>query len=344
MKKIDLPSKIRFLSLIMLSFVIMASCYVYHNYYTYKNIKVIAVDNAVIEYGSANYDINDLVKKVDGEIVSVKKKADTNVVGKQEIIVEVKKENVVKEVPIVVSVVDTVAPVINLKEDKITITQGDSFDFTSNVDSVNDEVDGVISYLSTGDSNSTYYYNFDFNSDEINEVGSHDVTVHAKDKYGNLSTATFTIEVVAPAPVVPEVTNNGYTGQVYSGLPGNAAGGDLVSIAYSLVGSPYVGGANGPYAFDCSGFVQYVYSQVGIYVSRSSYTQAWDGVGVSYAEAQPGDILNWGHGGQVTHSALYVGGGMMIHATNPSQGVVASSVDAWERGSYDTLMGVRRIQ
>ena len=96
--------------------------------------------------------------------------------------------------------------------------------------------------------------------------------------------------------------------------------------------------------FDCSGFVQYVYSRVGIYVSRSSYTQAYDGYGVSYSEAQPGDILNWGHGGQVTHSALYVGGGMMIHATNPSQGVVLSNVAAWESGSYDTLMGVRRIQ
>ena len=83
---------------------------------------------------------------------------------------------------------------------------------------------------------------------------------------------------------------------------------------------------------------------IGIGVSRSSYTQAYDGVGVSYAEAQPGDILIWGHNGVVTHSALYVGNGMMIHATNPSQGVALSSVSGWENGSYDTLMAVRRIQ
>ena len=344
MKKIDLPSKIRLLSLTILAFIIMASCYVYHNYYTYKSIKVVAVDNAAIEYGSANYDINSLVKKVDGEIVSVKKKADTNVVGKQEIIVEVKKENMVKDVPIVVSVVDRTAPEIKVKEEKVTITEGDAIDFVGNIESVIDDVDGDIPYSGTNGENGKYFYNFDFNSDEINEVGEHSVTIHAVDKAGNLSTLTYTVEVVAPAPVVVEPTYGGYNSTVYSGLPGNAAGGDLVSIAYSLVGSPYVGGSNGPYAFDCSGFVQYVYSRVGIYVSRSSYTQAYDGVGVSYSEAQPGDILNWGHGGQVTHSALYVGGGVMIHATNPSQGVVASDVAAWERGSYDTLMGVRRIQ
>ena len=341
MKKIDLPSKIRFLSLMMLSFIIMASCYVYHNYYTYKNIKVVAVDNAVIEYGSANYDVNALVKKVDGDIVSVKKKVDTNVVGKQEIIVEVKKENMVKDVPIVVSVVDTTAPVINLKEEKMTFTQGEAIDFVGNVSSVDDNVDGSIEYLSTGDGNSRKYYNFSFNPDEISEIGEHEVTVTAADKEGNVSTSTFTVEVVAPAPVVTTPT---YGGTLYSGLPANAASGDLVSIAYSLVGSPYVGGANGPYAFDCSGFVQYVYSRVGKYVSRSSWSQAYDGVGVSYSEAQPGDILNWGHNGQVTHSALYVGGGIMIHATNPSQGVVASDVAAWDNGSYDSLMGVRRIQ
>ena len=344
MKKIDLPSKIRFLSLMMLSFIIMASCYVYHNYYTYKNIKVLAVDNASIEYGSANYDVNALVKKVDGDIVSVKKKADPNVIGKQEIIVEVKKENVVKEVPIVVSVVDKTAPVITIKEEKVTITEGDDYDLTTNIESVNDQVDGDIAYLNDVKEDSNFYYSFSYNQDEIDSVGTHEVTVIAKDKKGNEATSKFNLEVVEPV-VVPTYNNyGGYNSAVYSGLPGNAAGGDLVSIAYSLVGSPYVGGSNGPYAFDCSGFVQYVYSRVGINVSRSSWSQAYDGVGVSYAEAQPGDILNWGHGGQVTHSALYVGGGVMIHATNPSQGVVASDVAAWERGSYDSLMGVRRIQ
>ena len=328
-------------SLVIISFVIMFSCYVYHNYYTYNSIKVVVKDSAAVEYGSANYDLNKLIKEIDGEIVSVKQDIDTNVVGDQEVIVEVKKDNIVKEVPIVISVVDTVAPAIQLKEEKVTITSGDDYDLTSNVESVNDNVDGVISYLQEVAEDSKFYYHFDY-TDDINAVGSHEVTLKAMDKNGNVSEVKFTLEVVEPVVVTPEPTVS--SSPVYANLPANASGGDLVSIAYSLVGSPYVSGANGPYGFDCSGFVQYVYSRVGIGVSRSSSTQAYDGVAVSYADAQPGDILSWGHGGVVTHSALYVGNGMMVHATNPRQGVIASSVAGWENGSVDTLMSVRRIQ
>ena len=344
MKTIDGSSKKKFFycfSLVIISLIMMISCYVYHNYYTYKSINVVVLDNASIEYGSANYNIQDLIKDVEGEIVSIKQDVDTNVVGEQEVIVEVKKENIVKEVPIVISVVDTVAPVIQIKEETVTITSGDDYDLTSNVESVNDSVDGVISYLNEVKEDSNFYYHFSY-GDDIDAVGTHEVTLTAKDKNGNVSEAKFTLEVVAPKVEAPAAVAN--MGPVYSNVPANASGGDLVSIAYSLVGSPYVSGANGPYGFDCSGFVQYVYSQVGISVSRSSYTQAYDGVGVSYQDAQPGDILSWGHGGVVTHSALYVGNGMMVHATNPSQGVIASSVAGWESGSIDNLMAVRRVQ
>ena len=86
-----------------------------------------------------------------------------------------------------------------------------------------------------------------------------------------------------------------------------------------------------------------VFSRFGKNITHSAAAQAYLGVGVSYANAKPGDILSWGHGGRVTHSALYVGNGIMIHATNPSQGVIASNVAAWERGSYDSLMYVRRV-
>ena len=337
MKKNDLPSKIKFLSLMMLSLVMMVSCYVYRNYYTYKSIKVDVVKNATVEYGTANYNINDFIENVEGEIISVKSDIDTGVVGEQEVVLEVKKDNITKEVPIVVSVVDTAPPVIKLKEEKVTITSGDEYDLTSNIESVDDAVDGVISYSNQVDENSTEYYDFTYDASQIDEVGTHEITVNAKDKNGNLTVIKFNLEVVEPPKPV-------FYQQLYSGLPANAASGDLVSIAYSYIGAPYISGSNGPYGFDCSGFVQYVYSCAGISVSRSSYTQAYDGVGVSYAEAQPGDILSWGHDGVVTHSALYVGDGMMIHATNPSQGVMLSSVSGWENGSYDTLMAVRRIQ
>ena len=340
MKTLAGPSKIRLLSLMLLSVLIAFCCYVYHNYYTYNSIKVVVKDNATIEYGSGNYDINNLVKEVEGDIVSVKDEINTSVVGDQEIIVEVKKDNIIREVPIIISVVDTKAPIIQLKEEKVVITQGDTYDLTSNVESVNDEVDGGISYLNEVHDDSTLYYNFTYNFDEIDNVGDHEIIVNAKDKYGNVSTMSFTLEVVEP----PVVSVSMQKETVYSNLPANAAGGDLVSMAYSLVGAPYVAGANGPYGFDCSGFVQYLYSRVGIGISRSTSTQINDGVAVSYENAQPGDILLWGYTeGAPTHSALYVGNGQMVHATNPRQGVLASDVAAWTRGSGTHVIAVRRI-
>ena len=342
MKTIEGPSEIKVLSLVILMLVVLFCCSVYHNHYTYNSIQVVVKDNASIEYGSANYDIKSFIKKVEGKIVSVKNEIDTSVVGEQEVIVEVKKDNIYKEIPIVVSVVDSVSPVINIKEEKVTITEGDDYDLTWNVESVHDEVDGDISYSGEVTEESNLYYNFTYNMDEIDSIGEHEVLVNAKDVNGNLSTVRFTLEVLeAPKPVyVPSVTS-----AVYNDLPANANSGDLVSLAYSYVGYPYVAGANGPYGFDCSGFVQYLYSRVGISISRSTSTQIYDGVPVSYESAQPGDILLWGYtSGAPTHSALYVGNGQMVHATNPSQGVLASDVAAWTRGSGTHVIAVRRIQ
>jgi cell wall-associated NlpC family hydrolase len=128
-------------------------------------------------------------------------------------------------------------------------------------------------------------------------------------------------------------------------LAANPNSNDLASIAYSLVGKPYISMSNGPYGFDCSGLVQYVYAQKGISVSRSSSTQIYDGVGVPYEEAQPGDILSWGYSyGNVTHSAMYVGNGKMVHAANPSMGVIVSDVSYWLARSGTKLLSVRRIQ
>ena len=334
MKKTDLPSKIRFLSLVGLVTIIMVSCYVYHNYNIYNSIKVVVKDNVAIEYGSANYNLNDLIKKVDGEIVSVKNSIDTKVEGEQEVVVEVKKDNIVKDVPIVLNVVDTTGPVINLKEDKVTITQGDDYDLTNNIASVVDELDGEMYYNGEANDDSVMYYNFSYNHDEIDNVGEHEVVVNAKDSKGNISNKSFTIAV----------EERKYYAPVYYNAASSAYGNDVVSIAYSLLGYPYIGGSNGPYGFDCSGFVQYVYSRVGVGVTRSTWSQLYDGVGVSYENAEPGDIIVWGYyGGGATHSALYVGNGQMIHAANPAEGVILSSVDFWLRGSGTTILSVRRV-
>lgn len=337
MKSIDGPSikkYVRLLKLMVVSFIMMISCYVFHGYRTYSSIKVVTSKMATIEYGSANYDLGKLIKEVDGEVVSIKQDVDTNTLGTQEIVLEVQKDNITREVPIVVSVVDTVAPVITLKNEKITITQGDEYNLTDNIESVNDLIDGNLDYLQDASSDSLKYYSINC-EDDINSVGVHEIVINAVDNSGNISTQRFTLEVKKPEYVQP----------VYEYVEPNTFGGDLAAIAYSLVGKPYVAGGNGPYGFDCSGFVQYVYSLIGINISRSTYTQLYDGVAINYGDAQPGDIIIWGYGnGVATHSSMYVGNGMMVHAANPGTGVIASNIDGWIRGSGTQIVAVRRVK
>ena len=342
MKSIDGSSvnKIkRILMLTMLSLIMMISCYVFHSYSTYKSIKVVVTDSTAIEYGTANYDLGKLIKEVDGKVISIKKDVDTNVLGEQEVILEVEKNNIVREIPIVVSVVDSVAPTITLKNETMIVTQGDEYSLIDNVESVSDLIDGNLDYKENAGKGSSKYYSISY-SDDLSAVGAHEITISAVDKSGNVTTQKFTLEVVEPEPEPEPV----YVPPVYANVDPSAYGNDVSSIAYSLVGSPYVSGGNSPYGFDCSGFVQYVYSLVGVGVSRSSYTQLYDGVGVSYQDAQPGDIVLWGYGSTVTHSSLYVGNGTMIHAANPGTGVIVSNIDGWLRGSGSQIVSVRRIQ
>jgi len=339
----NLPSKRKLFITTMLIFISLMICYFYEYHRIYSSIDVTASKTATVEYGSPNYDIRSVVDSVDGEIVSIKKDIDTAKVGPQEIVVEVEKNQIVKEVPIIVEVKDTIAPEIHLKEETLSLTEGDSFDALSNLESVYDKVDGEISYQQKENLNlddDTNYYTIDSNVDS-NVPGTYEVKVTAVDKYGNESFVTYSVEVAAkPEEVVPAVEIPAYQD---SYLPtGDMA--SLVQLAYSLIGSPYVAGGNSPLGFDCGGFVQYLYSRVGISISRSTSTQIHDGVAVSYENAQPGDILLWGYSGGVpTHSAIYVGNGKMIHATNPRQGVIVSDVAAWTRGSGTYVIGVRRV-
>ena len=343
MKTENIPSRRKLLATTMFLFTSLMICYFYEYHKVYQSIDVTVSNSAVIEYGSPNYDIRTVVDSVDGEIVSIKKDIDTTKVGPQEIIVEVEKNQIIKEVPIMVEVKDTIAPKIQLKKEVISLTEGDSFDALSNLTSVYDKVDGEIEYQKQEIVNSevdTNYYTVDSNVNS-DVPGTYEVTVTAVDQYGNESMVTYSVEVsekveeVAPVVTQP-IYKNDYvaTGDMNS----------LVKLAYSLIGSPYAAGGNSPAGFDCSGFVQYLYSQVGISISRSSSTQMYDGVPVSYENAKPGDILIWGYSARApTHSAIYVGGGQMIHATNPVQGVIASDVAAWTRGSGTHVIAVRRV-
>lgn len=304
--------------------IVMALC-IYTLIYreTYNSICVDTVKTPTVEYGSPNYDLNNLINNVDGKIISIKKDIETNEVGKQELILVVSKGNVSKEIPVSVEIKDSVAPKIVVKEETVVVDQGNSIDLVDNVSEVYDDIDGDISFVEssnvTEDLVDYYTVYSDYN---YNIPGTYEVIVDAVDKNGNSSSLSYNI-------VVNE----------------RSVGYSAVDIAYSLLGKAYAYGGTGPDVFDCSGFVQYIYRQLGYSISRSSSTQLYDGVGVSYSNVLPGDILNFGYSdGTSTHSALYVGNGKMIHAANPSRGVIMSDVNSWISGSGTVIIGVRRIK
>ncbi|GAA4480196.1 C40 family peptidase [Rhodococcus olei] len=84
-----------------------------------------------------------------------------------------------------------------------------------------------------------------------------------------------------------------------------------VEAAASKIGAPYVWGAAGPDAFDCSGLVQWAFKQAGLNLPRTSYDQAAAGTPVSAKDLQPGDVVSF-YGG--SHSGIYAGNGEIIHA------------------------------
>ncbi len=142
------------------------------------------------------------------------------------------------------------------------------------------------------------------------------------------------VEEPAPAPPAPAPV-----------APGNSGGVAAVNIALAQVGKPYIYGTAGPNSFDCSGLVQYAVRNAGGSISRSSYTQARDGIAVpfssgDYSQLAPGDVLCFAFGGGVSHTGMYIGNGEFVHAMNPSDGIQVNSLYGYWSGS---LAYVRRV-
>ncbi|MFI1442213.1 C40 family peptidase [Streptomyces fructofermentans] len=96
----------------------------------------------------------------------------------------------------------------------------------------------------------------------------------------------------------------------------NSRAAAAIAYAYEKLGSPYVWGATGPDAFDCSGLMQAAYRDAGIALPRTTYAQINAGQRVARSELQPGDLVFFYSG--ISHVGLYIGNGQMIHAPNPS--------------------------
>lgn len=97
--------------------------------------------------------------------------------------------------------------------------------------------------------------------------------------------------------------------------------GQIVAYAETFLGIPYVYGANGPDAYDCSSFTQAVYSHFGYSLNRIARDQSLNGRPVSWDELQPGDLLLFrtSPGAYISHAGIYAGNGVIIHASSGSR-------------------------
>jgi cell wall-associated NlpC family hydrolase len=97
----------------------------------------------------------------------------------------------------------------------------------------------------------------------------------------------------------------------------HAAAEDVVDFAARLIGRPYVWGAEGPHAFDCSGLTQYVYQEFGVELPRRAVNQSQVGQRIGRT-LRRGDLLFFSTDTRkslVTHVGIYEGGGIMIDAS-----------------------------
>ncbi|MDD6386947.1 LysM peptidoglycan-binding domain-containing protein [Lactobacillus equicursoris] len=108
-----------------------------------------------------------------------------------------------------------------------------------------------------------------------------------------------------------------------------ASSANITAYALTFLGVPYVWGGTTPSGFDCSGYVQYVYSHFGISVGRTTYTQQYAGTKISVASAQAGDLYFWGSYGSAYHVAIALGGGQYVMAPAPGQVVKTGNVSSY---------------
>jgi cell wall-associated NlpC family hydrolase len=110
-------------------------------------------------------------------------------------------------------------------------------------------------------------------------------------------------------------------------VPGGGApeAATVIQAALSRIGSPYSWGASGPNAFDCSGLVMWSFQQAGISLPHSSQALAQGGQPVSRDQMQPGDLVTYYS--DASHVAIYIGDGMMVHASTYGTPVRVAPVD-----------------
>jgi cell wall-associated NlpC family hydrolase len=152
----------------------------------------------------------------------------------------------------------------------------------------------------------------------------------------------------APQPLIPELASAAETpaastptpvAEAPGALPAPAPSryGGVVGIAMQYLGIPYVYGGSTPSGFDCSGFVMYVYSRIGVSLPHNAAAQYGYGTPVDRSQLQPGDLVFFNGLG---HNGIYIGGGSFIHSPHTGDVVKISSISGWYSSTW---VGARRL-
>ncbi|QYA33252.1 C40 family peptidase [Macrococcus psychrotolerans] len=159
-------------------------------------------------------------------------------------------------------------------------------------------------YTYNNDGSYAYTYNYDAPTSVVAQTAT--------------QTATQTVAQTA-APVVSQTST---TSEVKKAPATTAVSGNVASVALSVAaGKSYVYGANSASAVDCSSFAQQVLAAMGKSIPRTTYAQA--AVGTQVSAPQPGDLVFFNN---YSHVGVYIGGGQMVDALNPSEGIGQRSV------------------
>ena len=212
---------------------------------------------------------------------------------------------------------------------------------------------GVVEYPSTDNSTSQTSYKATVNTDSLNMrkgAGTSysvitklsngtvvDVLESASNGWKKIKTSNGTIGWVSGSYLangVVEQTSTPSTNKVQA----------VIDLAHKQLGKPYVWGAEGPNSFDCSGLIYYVYKNAAsITLPRTSSDQYSAGVAVSRSNLKAGDLIfsSTDGTGNITHVAIYVGDGQMIHAPRNGKNVEKVSINNsyWNKA----YVGARRV-
>ncbi|KLL12270.1 C40 family peptidase [Protofrankia coriariae] len=154
----------------------------------------------------------------------------------------------------------------------------------------------------------------------------------------NVGTLTVIPNTPAPRPFqTARVSGSAVSSAISGALAAASSFGERsVYLAAQQAGKPYVYGAEGPYTFDCSGLVQYVFKQLGRNLPRTAEGQYEATTRISQYNKQPGDLIFYGTPGNIYHVGIYAGDGKMWVA--PKSGDVVSL-----RSIYTTSYSVGRV-